>query len=319
MSVSNELKPPIIILGNTRSGTTILQKVLCVHPELAKWYEPRTVWLYADPARPHDEFDASDATDRVKRHVRKSFLAFQRQRGNRVVVEKTPANILKISYVREIFPDATYLFIVRDPFSFISSVELKWQRPVSARGIRRRLLQTPVTQLPHYAGRFFGQLRKRVTGQKYLPIWGPRYAGIQEDLASHDLMTVIARQWAIPSRKAEEALAQFAPGEVLRLRYEEFVADPVSQLARACAHCGLDLTEDMEQAARAWVKPDRQHKWRRFEAREIARLLPELRDEMERHGYEIPPEIAQAMETDGSAPDGASVTPPTPALIDPTS
>jgi hypothetical protein len=292
--MSNKLKPPIIILGNTRSGTTIVQKVLATHPDVVGWYEPRTLWLYADPGRHHDEFDESNATDKVKEYIRKQFLKFQERHENRVVIEKTPANILKIPYVRAIFPEATYLFIVRSPFSFISSVELKWQRTLTGMGIRRRLQSTPMTQLHHYAGRFVKQyFDKRVLRRKYQSLWGPRYKGIEQDLQTHDLLTVIARQWSVCSRKAEQDLTLFEPGRVLRLKYEDFVEDPISDMERICAHCGLEMTTKMMQAANEWVKSDRQEKWRRFDPRDLARILPELEDEMQRHGYEIPPEIAQ--------------------------
>src|SRR5574341_1701750 len=120
--MSSELKLPIILIGNTRSGATIVQKVMAVHPDVVKWYEPNAIWLYADPGRRHDEFDESDATDKVKRYIRKQFLKFQQQHGNGVVMEKTPQNILRIPYVRAIFPEASFLFIVRNPFSFINSV-----------------------------------------------------------------------------------------------------------------------------------------------------------------------------------------------------
>lgn len=294
-NVSNELKPPIIILGNTRSGTTIVQKVIAAHPDFVDWYEPRTLWLCADPRRAHDEFEEEDATDRVKQHVRGQFLKYQREHGNRTVIEKTPANILKISYVRAIFPEATYLFVVRNPFSFISSVELKWQRTLSTRGIRRRLKSTPITQLHYYAGRFFRQyFDKKVLRRKYQTTWGPRYKGMVEDLQTHDLMTVIARQWSVVSKRAEEDLALFEPGRVLRLRYEDFVNDPVSDMARICAHCGIELTEGMKTFARENVRSDLQDKWHRFDPRVLARVLPELEEEMERHGYDVPPEIAEA-------------------------
>lgn len=292
--MSSELKPPIILFGNTRSGTTIVQKVMATHPDIVQWYEPRTLWLCADPGRPHDEFDESDATDEVKRHIRKQFLKFQKRHGNRVVMEKTPANILKIPYVRAIFPEAIFLFIVRNPFSFISSVEMKWQRPVSSKGIRRRLMYTPITQLHHYAGRLVRQqFDKRVLRRKYLALWGPRYEGMDQDLETHDLLTVIARQWSICSRKAEKDLTSFGTGQVLRLRYEDFVEDPISDLERICGHSGLQMTDDMVRAANEWVKSDRQHKWRRFDPRDLARILPEISDEMERHGYQVPTEIAQ--------------------------
>ncbi len=289
-----DLKPPILILGNTRSGTTIVQKVIGVHPDVEPWYEPRTLWLYADPGRRHDEFDENDATDNVKRYIRRRFLAFQKRHGNRIVLEKTPANILKIPYVRAIFPEATYLFMVRNPFSFISSVELKWQgnRPLSRQGIARRLASTPITQLHRYAGRFVGdKVSKYILRRKYLSLWGPRYRGMDQDLKTRDLLTVVARQWAVCSRRAEDDLARFAPGEVLRLRYEDFVEDPISEAERICAHCGLEMTDQMVRAAKEWVKSDRQHKWRRFDPKELARILPEIRDEMQRHGYEIPEEL----------------------------
>lgn len=290
----SELKPPIILFGNTRSGTTVVQKVVSTHPDVVEWYEPRTLWLYADPGRRHDEFDESDATDQVKQYIRKQFLKFQKEHGNCMVMEKTPANILKIPYVRAIFPEAIFLFIVRNPFSFISSVEMKWQSTLTNKGIGRRLKSTPITQLPYYAGRLIGdQISRRILRRKYRAIWGPRYQGIDQDLKTHDLLTVIARQWAVCSRKAERDLAMFDKGQVLRLRYEDFVEDPISDLERICAHCGLEMTDEMVRAAKEWVKSDRQHKWRRFDPRDLARILPELTDEMQRHGYEVPTEIAQ--------------------------
>jgi hypothetical protein len=296
--MSDELKPPIILLGNTRSGTTIVQNLVATHPDVTSWYEPRTLWLYADPARPHDEFDESDATDRVKRYIRGRFLEYQKKKGNRMVIEKTPANILKIPYVHAIFPEATYLFIVRNPFSFISSVESKWRyRAIGKKGTRRRLKSTPITQWHHYAGRYVrDKYIRRMLRQTYLPLWGPRYKGIQQDLRNRDLLTVIARQWSVCSRKAEQALAHLGNDRVLRFRYEDFVADPVSHLERICAHSGLDMTDAMVKAARESVDRGRQLKWHRFDPQDLVRILPEIEDEMERHGYKLPAELAKALE-----------------------
>src|SRR4030067_450472 len=294
--MSNELKPPIILFGNTRSGTSIVQKVMSTHPDIVGWYEPSELWLYADPGRPHDEFDESDATDKVKRYIRKQFLKYQKHHGNCVVMEKTPKNILKIPYVRAIFPEATYLFIVRNPFSFISSVEFKWQRPVTGRGIIRRLKSTPLNQLHHHLGNYIvQQYNKRILRRKYLSIWGPRYKGIHEDLKTLPLLTVIARQWSIGSRKAEQDLAHFDEGQVLRLRYEDFVERPIDHLERICSHCGYELTGRMVEAAKTLVKSDRQQKWQRFSPVDLAQILPEIKVEMKRHGYEIPAEIIEAI------------------------
>jgi hypothetical protein len=296
--MSGELKHPIILFGNFRSGTTMLQKVISTHPDVVPLYEPVGLWLYADPGRSHDEFEEKDASDKVKRYIRNQFLKYQQQNGNRIVAEKTPHNILRIPYVRAIFPEAHFLYIVRNPLSFVSSVELKWQRPAGGKRIIRRMKSTPVTQLHHYLKRFINQQwNNRILRRKYLSIWGPRYKGIQEDLRSEDLLTVIARQWSRSSEKAERDLALFEDGQVLKLRYEDFVKNPISDLERICAHCGLQMTHDMADAVKEMVKADRNLKWQRFDPHDLARIIPELRGEMERHGYEVPTEIAQAIET----------------------
>jgi hypothetical protein len=152
----------------------------------------------------------------------------------------------------------------------------------------------PISQLHHWVRRYVvQQIYKRVLKRKYLSIWGPRYKGVHGDLKMHDLLVVIARQWSECSRKAEKDLALFGNGRVLRLRYEDFVEDPISDLVRICAHCGLEMTNNMVRAANELVKADRQHKWRRFDPRDLARIVPEIQDEMQRHGYEIPTEIDQ--------------------------
>jgi hypothetical protein len=244
----------------------------------------------------YDEFDEADASAEVVRFIRRRFLKFQLRHGNRQIVEKSPRNILRIPYVRAVFPDATYLYIVRSPFSFISSAEHKWQRAVTICGVVRRLRDTPVRQLPYWARLYIvQQFNKRVLRRKYLTAWGARYRGIHEDLATGDLMRVLARQWSEGSRQAEAALVGFGEGKVFRLRYEDFVGDPVSYLGAICAHCGLEMTDEMARTARESVGAGRQMKWRRFEPEELARLLPMIRTEMERHGYEVPREIAEAV------------------------
>jgi hypothetical protein len=215
-----------------------------------------------------------------------------------VVVEKTPHNILRIPYVRAIFPEAHFLYVVRNPLSFVSSVEIKWQRPAGHKRIMKRLRTTPPSQVHHYLTRFLTQQwHTKVLRRKYLPIWGPRYRGIQQDVKNEDLLTVIARQWARAASKADADLAQFDKGQVLRLRYEDFVQDPIADLQRICNHCKLDLTPEMTQTVAEMVKTDRTHKWQRFDAEQLARLVPELAAEMTRNGYEVPEQIADVLAT----------------------
>ena len=270
----------------------MVQNLIAAHPQVVPLYEPVGLWLFADPTRRDDEFTASDATIRVKDFIRREFLKFQKANGNRIIVEKTPHNILRIPYVREIFPEAHYLYIVRNPLSFVSSVELKWRQPATKKRLYKRLKSTPMTQLHHYFGRFLSQQwNKRVLGRQYVPIWGPRYKGIEDDLKSQDLLTIIARQWARASKKAEADLSLFESGRVLKLSYEDFVERPSEHMQQICAHCALEMTKEMDETVRAVVKRDRSQKWQRLSPDALAKILPELSPEMTRHGYKIPAEI----------------------------
>ena len=149
-----ELKPPIFLLGNVRSGTSLMHDLFDMHPEVKSWYEPRTIWTYADPARRHDRFDEGDATPRVINYIRSRFLDYQQRHGDARIMEKTPSNLLRIPYVRAIFPEAKYLYLVREPLANISSSELMWSTPVRPHKVWRRLKETPKSQLHYYFGRY---------------------------------------------------------------------------------------------------------------------------------------------------------------------
>ena len=107
------------------------------------------------------------------------------------------------------------------------------------------------------------------------------------------MLTVIARQWARAVSAADRDLARFEDGQVLRVRYEDFVADPVGHLQRICRHCEMEMTDEMVEYVRATVRTDRQDKWQRFDADQLARIIPEVSSEMVRNGYEVPDRIAR--------------------------
>ena len=286
------LKPPIFLIGNYRSGTTITQNLIGLHPDVATWYEPRTLWRYADPARSHDEFDERDVTEKVGRYIRGRFLKYQARHGNRQVMENTPSNVLRVPFVHKIFPDAIYLFIIRNPFSCISSIEIKWHRTKTWTGLLRTLADTPEMQLHYYAGEFLRHMiLKKVAPNTCRTIYGPRYRGIQQDLRDHGLLRVIARQWARGNRRARQDLAKLGPGRVHTFRYEDLIQDPGGVVKRIYDHCGLTCDDQIVQAAKEMVDPGRQQKWLRLDPEELASVTSEIREEMEFYDYEIPPSL----------------------------
>lgn len=291
--MQTQLKPPIILIGNHRSGTTIVQKLFALHPQVVTWYEPRTLWRCADPARSHDEYDDSDAPAKLVSYIRERFRRYQASNGDRRVMEKTPSNVLRVPYLWKVFPDATYLFITRNPFSYISSMQLKWPKTKSWAGLKRTIAATPPSQLPYYANEFLQhfvtrKILKNANGQ----IFGPRYRGIQRDLEECSHLTVMARQWAVGNRKAREDLQRLGNGSVLTFRYEDLVADPEGIVQRIYRHCHLDCSDEILQTVRKMVDPGRQEKWLRLDRDELKKVIPELEPEMRHYGYEVPAQLA---------------------------
>ena len=296
----DELKPPILLIGNYRSGTTMLHDLFDLHPEVRSWFEPRTIWQYAAPGRKHDRFDESDATPRVIRYIRGRFLRRQREQGGLRVMDKTPTNTLRVPYVHKIFPESRLIYIIRDPLANLASADRMWKRaPLSTKRALERVMECPKTQVPYYAWTFFSQqFNRRVLGRKISGIWGVKYEGIQQDYKSLTPEEVIAKQWVACARQADADLKKIEaenPGFVLRLRYEDFVSDPVDQFARVLEHQGLAMTPGLADQVAAKVDPGRQTKWKRLDADVFRRVVPILRDEMQRNGYEIPEEVAEAV------------------------
>ncbi|MGI9422304.1 MAG: sulfotransferase family protein [Hyphomicrobiaceae bacterium] len=287
--MGSTLRPPIILIGNYRSGTSITQNLIGLHPDIATWYEPRTLWLSADPSRPHDEFYRSDAKGKVASYIRKQFLLYQSRHGGRRVMEKTPSNNLRVPFVDEIFPDAIYLHITRNPFSFISSMEYKWQRPKTLKGLRRSLEATPFTQLPYYAAQFVrDHFKRRVLRQKYISMYGPRYKGIEDDLKRYSKLRVVAKQWAICNRKAREDLAKIERSRVFSFLYEDLMANPRDLFCEIYNYLKLEYNDGMLEAAQSMVDPKRQEKWNRLNRQLLRDVLPEIEDEMSHYGYDVP-------------------------------
>ena len=287
----NTLMPPIFLLGNVRSGTSVTQSAFGLHPNLCTWYEPRTVWMYADPSRKHDHFDASDATPRVKQYIRKRFLNHQRKHGGLRVMEKTPSNTVRARYVHEIFPESKIVYIVREPLANLSSSEYWWSKVITFEHLMERLVEAPKSQLHHYVGRLVADnYRKRVLKETHAQVWGVRYPGIQEDVARLTTEQVIAKQWVNCVRTAAQDIAELPEGRVMKIRYEDFVENPVGVFEGVMKHTGEKMTREIADWLDKNIDAGRQTKWHRLDRGVVSRVIPILERAMADENYRVPGE-----------------------------
>ncbi len=155
----------IFIVGNSRSGTTMLRRVLGNHPEIYMLEELHffeQLWSTADKNR---KISISEATELASKllfiqrsgylssmdtnmykaeaarvvksihgdiyphQVLKEFVFYETARHDKTIpCEKTPQDVFYIGEIIELFPSAKIINIVRDPRGVLLSQKRKWQR-----------------------------------------------------------------------------------------------------------------------------------------------------------------------------------------------
>lgn len=127
MSPFNQLKQdPIFVIGAARSGTTWVYDIIRNHPRVAGVYES---WLFT----PHNgvgslftgahwpkkrsglgNFMQRDDVLRYSRELVVSIMAHAIQPETQYLVEKSPNHVFAVPLIREIFPNAKFICVIRD-------------------------------------------------------------------------------------------------------------------------------------------------------------------------------------------------------------
>lgn len=265
---------PIILVGMQRSGTTWLGGVLGQRPDVAYWVEPRHVWSYGHWFRPDDRLQAEDATPLVKRHIRRRFLGFARERGRPRFCEKTPSNVVRLPFVRAVFPEARILLLVRDGRSIIRSTNEIRQKGPDWRRIGARLRESSPLDWASHVGRVPWLLDK-LRGRP-VKFWGVRPPGWREWLREDPPFVAMAKQWAAAIRLAVTDGQVMDPRRFLEIRYEQLVERPRAVLQQVVDFFELAGASSWIEDVAAAADPGRQDKWR-------AELDPELLDQLRPH------------------------------------
>ena len=234
---------PVIIIGAARSGTNMLRDVLTSLPGVGTWPcdEINYIWRHRNSRCPLDEFQPHQATEPVRRFIRREFDRVAGREGLNVVVEKTCANSLRVGFVDQVVPDARYLFLGRDGVDVVASAMKCWTNPIDLGYIFRKARFVPWRDVPYYGARYLAnRLYHLVSGKKRLASWGPRFEGMQQALADRSLAEVCALQWARSVQLASGALSGIAADRVLSLQYEQFVESPQEHARRIVDFLEID-------------------------------------------------------------------------------
>lgn len=235
------VEKPIFITGLGRSGTTILGLLFSVHRDVGFLNEPKAMWQLIAPDHDlNDNYsvgigsyrlpDSADTKSSVVAH--KLFHGYRKVVGARRVVDKYPEMIFRIDFLLSMFPDAKFIFITRDGRSACKSI-VKWSE--------RKGLATD-GEVEDWWGRNDAKwtcLREQILTRD------PQYLSVKE-LATADLdhANRAALEWIVTMREGLRQ-QQRHPDCIIRVAYEEILADPKGELVRLQTLCGLVPDPDM--------------------------------------------------------------------------
>ena len=112
---------PLFIVGMPRSGTTLLEQVLCAHPDVGTAGELRDLARIArnvarSNEKPWPECISDTSGSQLKTMASEYLAALEsRASGSERIIDKMPQNFLHVGFAALLFPDVTVVHCARDP------------------------------------------------------------------------------------------------------------------------------------------------------------------------------------------------------------
>jgi hypothetical protein len=258
---------PIFIVAAPRSGSTLLFETLArardlwtIGGESHEVFESIPRLTPANRSFDSNRLTAADADSPTAAILRANFLALLRDRDGRSLparvesfrlLEKTPKNSLRLPFLNAIFPDARFIYLVRDARSNINSILEAW-----------RSGKFVTYHLPGWEGYPWSLL--------LIPEW--------RHLRGRALPEIAAEQWASAHRHILDDLAEISPERWCVVSYADLLADPQSLMRRLCTFANLEWDLELTGAlpwSRHTLTPPDPDKWRQ-NAAELEAVLPSV-------------------------------------------
>lgn len=280
----------IFLIGPARSGTKILRDVIAAHPAIDRVpFDVNYIWRLGNENLPHDELTPDLLTLPIAQRIARRLAAYHQ--GAPCLIEKTVSNCLRIPFLDALYPEARYIFLIRDGRDVVESVYRQWLVPADWKYLLEKARTYPLLDAPGYALSYaLNFLRKRVfrSTASSATTWGPRYEGIDRDVAARDLTEICAIQWVRCIEKAQESLRRVDPERQITIRYEEFVASPKQHFEKIAQFLNIDHTPYHSTDLLASISAKNIGKgWLRLTETQRSLIRPIIQSTLTSFGYDV--------------------------------
>lgn len=263
---------PVFIVSPPRSGSTLLFETLAEAPgiytigeESHKMIEQVEGLSPRDRSFDSNVLDVTDATPERVRELRQHFYEALRDRDNQRpqagpvrMLEKTPKNAVRISFLNEVFPGGRFVFLYRDARETIASMMDAWQ-----------------------SGRF--RTYPGLPGWSQLP-WSLVLVPGWRELASKPLHEIVAMQWQTTMNCLMDGLDALPREQWCAIDYAALLKQPQAQMKSLSQELGLAWDRELGESlplSRYTLTEPATDKWRKHAA-VIEPMLPSLAPTIER-------------------------------------
>lgn len=251
---TKKITKPIFIIGMGRSGTTILGKILSLHPNLGFLNEPKALWYFAN-----NEDDligsysiknakyimaAEDVNKEISNKIHKLYAFYLRTICTNRVLDKYPEMIFRVSYLKKIFPDAKFVFIYRNGWDAATS-SVNWSKSNAKNidknevhdwwGKNNRKWNLLINQVAQKDAMLFNEL-----------------SNLKNLNASNDKSAI---EWLLTMNAGYE-LIKSETTNIISIKYEELVKNPEPELSKIFEYCDLKNDEKVVNYAKSILKPN---------------------------------------------------------------
>lgn len=254
----------IIIVGAARSGTKYLRDILSAAPNAVKVpYDINYIWRFHSENHPDDALPPELLTENKAEFIRSNIFRLAGSHGDssHVLFEKTVGTTLRLPFAYAVFPDAKFVHLIRDGRAVTESAMRMWQEPPNWGKLLEKFRGIPLANLG-YAFWFLGNFLSGIfSGRGGGKIWGPRYPGIEDDIAGKlNLVRICAKQWHASVDLALEGLKMVPAAQQIQIRYDQLVSGS-EKLEEVARFCGLTDIDEIIGTHIARVDSKADNKW----------------------------------------------------------